>query len=161
MIEEQHATHRAAGIRRRRAGAAVAAGLLLLGLGFGSAQAKEIGSGTGGGGGGTVCLPITSLGAKSDPRVGELGFASIDVNYSVKPCFSGQTLTVTREVVEYLVPANVLYSATSSSDLTGRFTVNGVKVRTTYRVTVTVVDVATNGVIGSQSVYTAAIPKGV
>jgi hypothetical protein len=159
MIEEQHASHRATHVRRRRAGAAVAAGLLLLGLGIGSVQAKEIGSGTGGGG--TVCLPITSLGAKSDPRVGELGFASIDVNYSVKPCFRGQTLTVTRSIVEYLVPANIVYSATSSSDLTGRFTVNGVKVRTTYQVTVTVLDVATQVVIGSQSVYTAAIPKGV
>ena len=144
----------------RRLGVGIAAGLLAVGLGVATVQAKEIGSGGGGGGTVTTCSPVSSLSVKSDARVGELGFAAIDVSYGVKPCVAGQAVTVTTSVNEYSTPG-VYAWLQLGAPLNGKFTVNGVKVRTTYQVTVTVVDAVTGAVVGSQSAYTAAIPKGV
>lgn len=122
--------------------------------------AKEIGSGGGGTTTGTTtCSPITSLTVKADPKVGETGLASLDATYGVKPCINGQTVTVDVNVSEYLTGA--LFVDMPSSPLNGKFTLNGIKVRVTYKVTVTVVDAATGALAGTQSAYVAAVPKGV
>ena len=143
----------------RRLGAVVAVGVLAVGIGVASAQAKEIGSG-GGTGGTTTCSPVSSLTVKSDARVGELGIAAIDVSYGVKPCVKGQLVNVATSVNELATP-DVFVWLDLAAPANGKFTVGGVKVRTTYKVTVTVVDATTGAVVGAQSVYTAAIPKGV
>lgn len=144
----------------RRVGAVIATGILAVGIGVASVQAKEIGSGGGGGGGTATCSPISSLTVKSDARVGELGIAAIDVSYGVKPCVQGQVVNVATSVNELSTP-DVFVWLDLAAPLNGKFTVGGVKVRTTYKVTVTVVDATTGAVVGAQSVYTAAIPKGV
>lgn len=107
----------------------------------------------------TTCNPVTSLVAKTDARVSELNFASLSVSYSVKTCYNGQTLTVTRTVSEYLNPSVVLYDVTSSSDLSSKFTLNTIKNRVTYKITVTVLDVAAQNVIGSSSILATSVPK--
>ena len=122
--------------------------------------AKEIGSGSGGTTGTTTCSPITSLTVKADPKVGETGLASIDVGYGVKPCTNGQAVTTNVTVSEYLNPSVVVYDW-QDAPLNGKFTVFGVRVRVTYKVTVTVIDTATGALAGTQSAYVAAIPKGV
>ena len=144
---------------RRLVGAMLGAGLMAISF-AGAASAKEIGSGGGTATGGTgVCSPISNLSAKADPRVGELGFASIDVRYGVKPCDAG-AVTVTTNVAEWLTPASVVWNDTAAP-LNGKFTVNGIRVRTTYTVTVTVRSAADGSVVGTSTIFTAAIPKGV
>lgn len=66
-------------------------------------RAGELGSGgTGGGGGGsTTCSPISSFTVKGDYRAGETGISTIDISYAVKPCISGQTLTVSAEIIDF------------------------------------------------------------
>jgi len=123
------------------------------------AFAKEITSGGGGVGGTTTCNPVSSLTAKGDPRVGETGLSSIDVSYSVKPCINGQMVRVQTDVYESLTGASAYLN--TDSPLNGKFTVFGIKVRTSYTVRVTVTDTATNAVVGTQTIFAAAIPKGV
>jgi hypothetical protein len=122
--------------------------------------AKEITSGgTVGTGVPVACNPVSSLTAKGDPRVGETGLASIDVSYSVKPCVNGQAVTAQAEVYEYLTGTSAYLNP--AAPLNGKFTAFGIKVRTSYIVKITVYDATTGAVVGSQSVFAAAIPKGV
>lgn len=149
---------------RRRLGLTfLSVGAAALALTAGVASAKEITSGGGGGGGGgggtTTCVPVTSLTAKGDPKVGELGFASIDVSYSVKPCDADPVIVHT-SVAAWADPTQVVYDNPTALE-NGKFTVNGVKVRTTYKVTVAVTDAVTGAAEGTSSVFVAAIPKGV
>ena len=146
--------------RRRQAG-------LLLGLGLaaasfsGTAVAKEIGSGgTVGGVGTAVCNPVTSLTVKSDPRVGELGFASIQTSYGVKPCTNGQAVTVEAKISEWANPSVVIYDD-PNAPLNNKFVANGVRLRVTYQVTISVYDATTGALAGTLSAFTAAVPKGV
>lgn len=156
--------HRSSVARARRlknlilAGAAVLA-LVVAGLAL---AAGEPGSGGGGGGGGgtTTCNPVSSLVAKADPRTADLGFASLQVSYSVKPCVNGQIVSVTTHVAEYADPTQVVWDD-PAAPLNGKFQINGIKLRVTYKITVDVTDVATGASAGSLSVYAAAIPKGV
>ena len=144
---------------RIRLVAATIGAALLVGTMAGTAGAKEVASG--GGTGGTVtpaCSPISNLTVKSDPRVGETGLALTQVDYGVKACTNGQALTVRTTVAEYATGA-LAYDNPNAS-LTGRFSA-AIKIRTTYVVTVTAYDAATGAVAGSQSAWTAAVPKGV
>ena len=144
---------------RIRLVAATIGAALLVGTMAGTAGAKEIGSG--GTTGGTVtptCSPISSLTVKSDPRVGETGLALTQIDYGVKPCTNGQALTVTLSVTEYTTGISVLDYP--NAPLSGRLSV-AIKVRTTYVVRVTAFDAATGAVAGSQTAFTAAVPKGV
>lgn len=143
----------------RRLGAVVGAGLLVLALGN-PASAKEVGSGGGGVTAPAACSPVSRLTAKSDPRAGETGFATSDVSYGVKPCTNGQAVTVAVSVYETLNPASVVYSDPAAA-LNGKFTVVGIKARTSYTVKVVVTDAATGAVAGTGTITTAAIPKGV
>ena len=144
---------------RRRLGAALLGAGLLVSAWGGVASAKEIGSGGGGGTATATCSPVSSLTARSDARAGETGLATIDVSYGVKSCTKA-AVTASVTVAEYANPAAVVYDNPTAA-LNGKFTVFGVKVRTTYKVTVSVYDAATGASVGSSSVYAAAIPKGV
>lgn len=104
-------------------------------------------------------MPVTSLTAKGDPRVGELGFAAIDVTYSVKPC-DADPVTVHTTVAEYFNATQVVYDNPAAL-LNDKFRVNGVRVRTTYKVTVEVTDAVTGVREGISSISVAAVPKGV
>lgn len=147
---------------RRRVGLALGAGLLLVGFAAATASAKETASGGAPATGGVsaACQPVTSLTAKGDPRVGELATSSISVSYGVKPCVNGQAVSVAVSVSEYLDPTAVVY-ANANAPQNGKFVAFGVKVRTSYVVTVAVYDAATSELVGQLSVYAAAIPKGV
>ena len=131
---------------------------LLAGALAGPASAKEITSGGGGGGGTATCNPVTSLGAKGDARVGETGLASVDVNYSVKPCVDGQVLTVRTLMTESANPAVVVWDD-PAAPLSGKFTVFGIRVGVSYRVTVYVTDAATGALVGQQSIFAGASRK--
>ena len=120
--------------------------------------AKEITSG--GTTASTACQPVTSLTYKGDARVGETGLASIAISYGVKPCTNGQAVTVAVEVYEYANPAAVAY-ADNKAPQSGKFTVFGVKVRTSYVAKVSVFDASTGNLVGSMSIFAAAVPKGV
>jgi len=152
-------TERSSGFRRRL-GMMLGAGLLLVGFAAATASAKEVTSG------GSVtpvagaCQPVTSLTAKGDARVGETGLASISVSYGVKPCVNGQTVTVAVTVAEYANKAAVVWNDPDAA-LNGKFTAFGVKVRTSYLVTVAVYDATTSELVGQLSVFAAAVPKGV
>ena len=143
---------------RIRLVAAAVGAALLVGTMAGTAGAKEIGSGGTTTGGTTTCSPISNLTVKSDPKVGETGLALTQVDYGVKACTNGQVLTVRTTVAEYST-GTLVYDNPNAS-LTGRFSV-AIKIRTTYVVTITAVDAATGTVAGSQSAWTAAVPKGV
>ncbi len=159
-MHHDHSHPRSSKRLRHRAAAALAAGVLVVAAAAATASAKEIGSGTGGGATTPTCNPVSSLTVKADPRVGELGFASIAVSYSVKPCVNGQIVTVANTVAEYLDSTVVVYSD-PAAPLNGKFTANGVRVRTTYKVTIDVLDASTGQLVGTLSAFTAAIPKGV
>lgn len=146
--------------RRRlaRLSAVVLGAALLAGALAGPASAKEITSGGGGGGGTTVCNPVSSLSYKGDARVGETGLASIDVSYSVKPCVSGQAVTVRTVVAESANPAAVVWDDPAAPP-SGRFTVFGVRVNYSYTATVFVYDAATGALAGQRSIFVAAVRK--
>lgn len=106
-----------------------------------------------------VCSPVKSLSYKGDARVGETGLAAIDVSYSTAPC--DKTVLTRVEVVMFQsATGEVVYSDTDAL-ASNKFTVFGVKVRTSYQVKVSVVNTATGEVTGSQTIFAAAIPKGV
>ncbi|MEY2665813.1 MAG: hypothetical protein RLZZ480_918 [Candidatus Parcubacteria bacterium] len=123
------------------------------------AFAKEITSGGGGGGVTTTCNPVSSLTYKGDARVGETGLAGIKVSYTVKPCIKNQAVRVGVEVYESATGLRI-YEDTDAL-LSNTFDVFGVKVRTSYTVKVTVYDRLTGEVVGTRSIFAAAIPKGV
>lgn len=142
----------------------LAAGLFsaaLIGLAPATGFAKEIGSGGATGGVTTpTCSPVSSLVVKGDAKTAETGLASIAVSYGVKPCTNGQAVMASVTVSEYLNPSVVVYD-NPGAPLNGKFTVFGVRLSTSYKVTVTVVDTATGTIAGSQSAYVAAVPRGV
>ncbi len=124
------------------------------------AEAKEVASGGTPVPVATACSPVSSLTAKSDPKVGETGLASTAVSYGVKPCVNGQAVSVHVTVTEYLNSASVAYDY-ANAPVNGKFTVFGIKLRTTYVVTVAVSDALSGAALGSLSTYTAAVPKPV
>lgn len=147
---------------RRRVAAFLSAGAAALALTAGVAGAAEIGTGGGGGGGGggtAVCNPVTSLTAKGDPKVGELGFAAADVTYAVKPC-DADPVIVHVTVAEWADATQVVYD-NPDAVLNGKFRVNGIKIRTTYKVSVEVTDAITGVREGLGTTFVAAVPKGV
>ncbi len=155
-------THRSGSARRVALGGAVAlvgAGVML-GSVAGSASAKELASGGGTGAAVTTCDPVTSLTYKGDARAGETGLASIAVSYGVKPCNKNQAVTVDAKLYLSADPAAVAYDDPAAA-LSGKFAVYGVKANTSYIAKITVTDVATGVVVGSKSIYAAAIYKGV
>jgi hypothetical protein len=135
------------------------AGLMTVAL-AGTASAKEITSGGGTGGTTTTCSPVSSLTTRGDARVGETGLASIDINWGVKPCDSKQAVTVDVTMYESANPAAVAYS-NPAAPLSGRVTVFGIKIRTSYTVKVTVRDAATGALVGTGTAFAGATPKGV
>ena len=99
---------------------------------------------------------MQSLKAQGDARAGgEPGTATIDVDYSVKPCDSKQVVTVETVVAESYNPDQVVWDDTAAPE-SGKFTLGGVKLNTTYKVTVLVRDAVTGAMVGSASVSAAA-----
>jgi len=81
---------------------------------------------------------VQSLKAQGDARAGgEPGTATIDVDYSVKPCDSKRVVTVETVVAESYNPDQVVWDDTAAPE-SGKFTLGGVKLNTTYKVTVLV-----------------------
>ncbi len=120
------------------------------------ASAKEVASG--GTPVSTTCNPVSSISYKGDARVGELGFASIDMKYSVKPCDSN-AVTVKVELIESS-NGTVVYS-NSAAPLSSTITVNGVKVNTSYTIVVSVYDASTGNLVGTSKAFAAAKTKPV
>ena len=108
----------------------------------------------------TACQPVTSLSYKGDARVGETGLASITISYATKPCANGQRIVTSVKMYETANPASIAYENPDAAS-SGKITVAGVKVRTSYIVTVSVTDANTGLLVGSLSIYAAAVPKGV
>jgi hypothetical protein len=121
--------------------------------------AKEITSGGTVGVGTVACDPVSSLTYKGDARVGETGLASIKVSYSVKPCDKTQAVRVGVEVYENATGVRVYDN--QNALFSNTFDVFGIKVRTSYIVKVTLYDAVTGSVVGTKSIFAAAIPKGV
>jgi hypothetical protein len=67
---------------------------------------------------------------------------------------------VETQVAEYVDPSVVLWDDTAAP-MSGKFTLSGVKIRTTCVVTVIVRDPVTGATVGSASKSAAAVPKGV
>lgn len=131
-------------------------------LGFsGVSSARNGGAEVVGGGGApaAVCAPVKSLTYRGDARVGETGLSSIDVNYSTAPC--DKTIPTRVEVVMFQSSTGEIVYSDTDALASGKFTVFGVKVRTSYQVKVSVVNATTGEVTGSQTIFAAAIPKGV
>ena len=104
--------------------------------------------------------PIVRLAVRPDAHVGDTGFASIDVQYSVAPGCRDQAVMVATSVTEHLDPS-VAVHGNPLAPRCGSFTVVGVRTRVTYKVSVSVYDEATGALLGSQTTFTAAIPRGV
>jgi hypothetical protein len=117
-------------------------------------SAKEVGSG--GTPVSTVCNPVNKLSYRGDARVGELGFASIDISYGVKSC-DGSAVTVKVELIESAT--NAVFYTYENAPLSAKVTVTGVKQNTSYKALVTVYDATTGAVVGSKWIYAAAVRK--
>lgn len=143
--------------RRRRIAAAVLGATVIVGAFAGTASAKEIGSG-----GGTVttttCNPVTSLSYKGDATTSDTAAATVQVNYGVKSC-TKSPVTATVTMFQSAVPSNIIYQDLNAP-LSGKFTV-GVTARVSYQVRVDVYDAATGVRVGGQTIFAAAVPKGV
>lgn len=144
----------------RRLAAVVLTAGVVLGSASGVASAKEIGSGGGGGGGGgsTTCNPVTRLGYKGDATTSDTAVGSIAIDYAVKPCTNGQAVTVDVRLYESANPTAIAYD-NPASPLSGKPTVSGVKVNTSYIAKVTVYDASTGAVAGSSQIFAAAVRK--
>lgn len=105
-----------------------------------------------------VCSPISSLTAKGDGRVGELGTASVQVDYSVKPCDKTQTVRVMAQIIDWAT-GTVLYEDPNAL-MSGRILLY-VPARHLYTGKVTVFDAATGEVLGTKSYTVSTTPKGV
>ena len=142
-------------MKKNRIGSLVMVTLIMASTSF--AFAKEVTSG------GTpvpaTCNPVKSLSYRGDARVGETGLSSIDVSYSVSPCDKTIPVRVGVAVIES-IPNTVVYE-NQDALMSDKFTVFGVKVRTSYKVVVTVYNALTNEVLSSSTIFAAAIPKGV
>lgn len=124
----------------------------------GSVVAKEITSGGGGGGGGAVvCSAVKSLTAKGDARVGETGLASIDLNWSVKPCNPGQAVRVVATITNR-TSKEVVYLDVDAA-LSSKVTVF-VASRQVYNCAISIVDAVTGLVLETKTVSVSTIPKG-
>lgn len=138
---------------------AVAGTLALVSM-AGVASAKgDAGSGGGGTGVPAACNPVSSLTYKGDATTAETGLATVQVSYSVKPCATGQAVTVDTEVALSADRTSLAYQATDAP-LSGRFTAT-VVANTSYVATVTVRDVATGDPVASSSIFVAARSKRV
>jgi hypothetical protein len=137
-------------------GSAALVGAIGMGI-VGSAGAKEIGSG-----GGTVtstaCNPVTSLKYKGDATTSDTALATVAVSYSVKSC-GGSAVTADVTMWQSTTPGTLVYDAPGSPH-SGKFTV-AVKANTSYQVKVTVRSAASGDVVGSQTIFAAAVYKGV
>src|SRR4051794_24142293 len=71
------------------------------------ASAKETASG--GTPAPTGCSPVSALKASGDARAGESAVASIDVDYTVKPCDSSKAVTVETLIAEYFNSSVVVW----------------------------------------------------
>ena len=141
---------------RRAVLAIVGAAMLATAIPAGAlAKGVTVGSGTTATG---TCNPVTSLTYKGDPRVAETGVASIAISYKVKPCQAGQTVRVEVQLYEAAKPAPVFF-ANANAPLSGKLTVTGMKVNTSYVAKVLVHDVATGNVVGTFSIPAAAKTK--
>ncbi|MFN8016562.1 MAG: hypothetical protein U0P45_00400 [Acidimicrobiales bacterium] len=142
---------------RRHVAAALLGATVLVGTFAGTASAKEVGSG-----GGTVtttaCSPVTSLSYKGDATTSDTGVATVQVNYGVKSC-TKDPVTAAVTMFQSTNPTNILYS-NPTAPLSGKFTV-GVTARVSYQVRVDVYDAATGVRVGGQTIFAAAVPKGV
>ena len=146
---------------RRIVGIAVGSAALVgaIGMGIvGSAGAKEIGSGTGGGTTTATCNPVSSLKYKGDATTSDTALATVSVDYSVKSC-DGNAVTADVVMFESATPSNIVFEA-PNTPLSYRFTA-AVRARVSYQVKVTVHDAVTGATVGSQTIFAAAIPKGV
>ena len=108
---------------------------------------------------GTTTDVVVQIGDRTLAGVGETGLASIDVTYSVKPC-DATPVTVTTRVAEWFDPTAIAWDD-AAAPLSGKFTVFGIRLRTTYRVAVEVRSAVDGSLLGSQQVGVAAVPKGV
>jgi len=107
-----------------------------------------------------VCSDVKSLTYKGDARVGELGFGQILVNYSVSPCDTTTPVRVEVSLTQNIADATPVYLDENAA-LSGKFTVNGVLVNTSYIAKVTVYNAATNEIISSSQIFAAARTKPV
>ena len=135
------------------------AALLMTASVAGIVSAKEITSGGNPVGGGTAaCSPVKSLSYKGDARVGETGFASIDINYSVVACDKNIPVRVEVMLTQNIAGAQPTY-VDSDAVLSNKVTVFGVLVGKSYTAKVTVYNRSTNVVIGSSQIFAAAVRK--
>jgi hypothetical protein len=143
---------------RRHAALVSVAGALVLAAVTGTASAKETAGGTPAAP--AACSPITSLGYKGDPRVGETGLSTVTVSYAVKPCVPGQSVTVAARVFLSTDQSIQPYDE-SSIPLSGKFVAVGITPNTSYTATITVTDTATGAVVDTRSIFVAAKTKPV
>lgn len=127
--------------------------LMLAAVGTAPAKVEVIG-----GGGATVCSPISSLTAKGDPTVGEVGLASVQMGWSVKPCSNTQTVRVVATIINWNTK-EVVYTNVDAG-LNGKIVVF-VAARQIYDCTVTVFDAVTGELLDSKTFGASTIPKGV
>ena len=106
-----------------------------------------------------ACSPVSSLGYKGDARAGETGIATITVTYGVKPC-DKRPVRVDARVRLNAAPATEVY-ANADAPLSGKFTVAGVRVNTSYIATISVFEAQAGPLVGSKSTFPAATTKGV
>ena len=106
-----------------------------------------------------VCNPVTALSYKGDTSTADSNTATITVTYAVKACDKNPIRVDTRLFLT-AAPSPVAYENTDSA-LSGKFTATGVRANTSYQAKVTVYDAASGTVVGSQTIFAAAIYKGV
>ena len=121
----------------------------------GSAFAKVEGAG---GGVVSTCSPISGLTVKGDPTVGEIGFASVQMGWSVKPCDKNQAVVVVATIINWK-SGEVIYDD-QDAGLNGKLSVF-VPARQIYNCTITVLDAATGDVIQVKTLGVSTTPKGV
>lgn len=145
--------HRA--ITRKLAAAALGV-LVLVGVTSGAASAKGGGEAPGAP---AACSAVRSMGYKGDTSTADSNVATITVSYAVKPCDT-RPVRVDARVALSATPSAVAY-VDASAAASGKFTVAGVRANTSYTATVTVYDAQTGTVVGSKSIFVAAIYRGV
>jgi hypothetical protein len=105
-----------------------------------------------------ACSDVKSLSYKGDARVGELGFASIDINYSVSPCDKSMPVRVEVTLTQNIAGAVPVY-IDSDAPLASKFTVNGILVNKSYIAKVTVYNASTGELVSSSQIFAAANRK--
>ena len=97
--------------------------------------------------------------AAGDATTGDTNLSTVQVSYSVKPCSNGQTVTVDTQVALLADQTQKVYEQTGAA-LSGRFT-TVVVANTSYLATVTVHDADTGDLVGSSTIFVAALRKRV